>query len=111
VSLRDYINIALSDLIVKVFFTTYKSRKFIPREEPLLSTYMCRFSGANLLSNYYILKATYYTYIKEVNKTTKDAFEEHLLLLELLYSYYIQGPLKLVNPKLCGFSSFKTHYN
>jgi hypothetical protein len=56
VSSGGYTNIVLSDLIVEVFSTMYKSSKFIPRKEPLLSTYICRFSSADLLLNIMYLK-------------------------------------------------------
>jgi hypothetical protein len=89
VSSGDYIDIVLLDLIVEVFSAIYKSSKFIPGEEPLLSTYTCRFSGADLSSNYYIPEAVYTAHTKEVNKIAKEAFESYLLPLELLYSYYV----------------------
>jgi hypothetical protein len=108
VSSGGYTDVALSDLMVEVFSAAHKSGKFIPREEPLLGTYTCRFSGADLSFNYHALEAAHCAHAKEVNRTVKEAFEEHLSSLELPCSYYVQGPLKLVNPKLCGFSSFKT---
>jgi hypothetical protein len=108
VSSGGYTDTVLSNLIVEVFSTTYKSSKFIPGEEPLLSTNIYCFSWADLPSNYYTLKAAHYTYAKQVNKTAKEAFKEYLLPLELVYLYYIQGPLKPVNPTLYRFSSFKT---
>jgi hypothetical protein len=109
VSLGGYTDAALSDLMVKVFSAMHKSGKFIPGEEPLLSTYMCRFSETDLLSNYHAPEAAHAAHTKEVNKITKEAFESHLLPLESPCLYYAQGPLKLVSPKLCGYSSFKTH--
>lgn len=111
ISSRGYTNAALSNLMVKVFFAAHKFNKFIPGKEPLLGTYTCRFSGVDLSSNYYAPKAAHCAYAKEVNKAAKEAFEEHLSPFELLCSYYAQGLLKLVNPKLCGFSSFKTRRN
>jgi hypothetical protein len=108
VSSGGYTDAVLSDLMVKVFSAAHKSGKFIPGEEPLLGTYTCRFCGADLSSNSHAPEAAHCAHAKEVNKTAKEAFEEHLLPLELPCSYYAQGPLKLVNPKLCGFSSFKT---
>jgi hypothetical protein len=111
VSSGGYIDVTLSDLIVKVFSTMYKSSKFILEEEPLLSTYTCRFSRANLSFNYHTLEVAHYAYIKEVNKITKEAFKEHRSPLELPCSYYVQGPFKLVNPKLYRFSSFKTRHD
>jgi len=108
VSSGGYTDVALSDLMVEVFSAVHKSGKFIPREEPLLGTYTCRFSGADLSSNYYAAEAAHSAYTKEVNQKTKESFESHLLPLESLCSYYTQGPLKCANPKLCGYSSFKT---
>jgi hypothetical protein len=111
VSSGGYTDAALSDLMAEVFSATHKSGKFILGEEPLLGTYTCRFSGADLSSNYHAPEAAHCAHAKEVNKIAKETFEEHLLPLELLCSYYAQGPLKLVNPKLCRFSSFKTRRN
>jgi hypothetical protein len=108
VSSGGYTDAALSDLMVEVFSAVHKSGKFIPGEEPLLGTYMCRFSRADLSSNYHAPEAAHSAHAREVNKIAKDAFESHLLPLELPCSYHAQGPLKLVNPKLCGYSSFKT---
>jgi hypothetical protein len=108
VSSGGYTDAALSDLMVEVFSAAHKSGKFIPGEEPLLGTYTCRFSGADLSSNYHAPEAAHSAHAKEVNQIAKEAFESHLLPLESPCSYYAQGPLKLVNPKLCGYSSFKT---
>jgi hypothetical protein len=109
ISSGDYINIILLDLIVKIFFIMYKSNKFIFKEESLFDIYIYHFSKADLSSNYYIPKAIYTAYIKEVNKIMKKAFKNYLLLLELLYSYYTQGLFKLISPKLYRYSSFKTY--
>jgi len=111
VSSGGYTDAALSDLIVEVFSAAHKSGKFIPGEEPLLGTYMCRFSGTDLSSNYHAPEAAHSAHAKEVNKIAKEAFESYLLPLESPCSYHAQGPLKLVNPKLCGHSSFKTRRN
>ena len=89
ISLGGYTDIALSDLIVEIFFAAYKSSKFIPREEPLLDIYTCYFSRANLSSNYYTPEAIYAAYTKEINKITKEVFKSYLLPLELPCSYYI----------------------
>lgn len=108
VSSGGYTDAALSDLMVEVFSAAHKSGKFIPGEEPLLGTYTCRFSGADLSSNYHAPEAAHAAHAKKVNKIAKEAFESHLLPIESPCSYYAQGPLKLVSPKLCGYSSFKT---
>lgn len=108
VSLGGYTDAALSNLMVEVFSAAHKSGKFIPGEEPLLGSYTCRFSGADLSSNYHAPEAAHCAHARGVNKAAKEVFEEHLSPLELPCSYYAQGPLKLANPKLCGFSSFKT---
>lgn len=107
VSSKGYTNAALSDLMVKVFSAAHKSGKFIPGKEPLLGTYICCFSRANLSSNYHAPEAAYSAHAKEVNKIAKNAFESHLLPFKLLCLYYAQGPLKLVNPKLCKYLLFK----
>lgn len=78
VGLLATLNTALPDLMVKVFYAAQKSGKFIPGEEPLLGTYMCRFSGADLSSNYHVPGAAHSAYVKEIN--TRQAFESHLLL-------------------------------
>jgi hypothetical protein len=62
ISSSNLINVALSNVIIKVFSATYKTGKYIPREEPLLSTFIYRFSGVNLLLDYYLLETAYSTY-------------------------------------------------
>ena len=38
---------ALSDLMVEVFSSAHRSGRFIPKEEPLLGTYTCRFPAVS----------------------------------------------------------------
>jgi hypothetical protein len=111
VSSGGYTDAVLSDLMVEVFSAVHKSGKFIPGEEPLLSTYMCCFSGADLSSNRHAPEAAHAAHAKEVNKVAKEAFEGHLLPLDVPCSYYAQGPLKTTSPKLCGYSSCKTRHD
>lgn len=108
VSLGGYTDAALSDLMVEVFSAAHKSGKFITGEEPLLGTYTCRFTGADLSTDQHASEAAHSAHAKVLNQAAKDAFERHLLPLDLPCSYYAQGPLKLTNPKLCGSDSFKT---
>jgi hypothetical protein len=105
VSSGVYTDAALSDLMVEVFSAAHKSGKFIPGEEPLPGTYTCRFSGVDLSSNYHAPEAAHSAHSRKVQKAAKEAFEEHFLPLELPCSYYAQGPLKLVNSKVCWFAS------
>jgi len=108
VSLGGYSDAALSNLMVEIFSAAHKSGKFIPGEEPLSGTYTCRFSGADLSTDQHASEAAHSAHAKVLNQAAKEAFEQHLLPLDLPCSYYAQGPLKLTNPKLCGFNSFKT---
>ena len=106
VSSGGYTDTALSDLMVEVFSAAHKSGKFITGEEPMPGTYACRFSGVDLSSNNHAPEAAHSSHSEMVQKAARDAFEENLLPLDSPCSYYAQGPLKLANPKLCGFTSF-----
>lgn len=111
VNAGGYTDAALSSLMVEVFSAAHRSGRFIPGEEPLLGTYTCRFSGVDLSTNQHAPEAAHSAHAKVLNQVAKKAFEQHLLPLDLPCSYYAQGPLKLTNPKLCGFDSFKTRRN
>jgi hypothetical protein len=101
-------NTALSDIIVEVFFITYKTRKYILGEESLLGTSICRFSGIDLLSDYHLPETTHFAHIVVIQCAIKESFEKHLLPLNVPYIYYSQGLTKKQNPKLYGWARSKT---
>lgn len=108
VNVGGYTDAALANLMVEVFSAAHKSGRFIPGEEPRLGTYTCRFSGVDLSTNQHAPEAAHSAHAKALNQVAREAFERHLLPLDVPCSYYAQGPLKLTNPKLCGFDSFTT---
>jgi len=101
---------ALSHLMVEAFSATHRSGKYIPGEEPLLGTSTCRFSGVDLSSDWHSPETAHAAHSREVQNAAKEAFEEHLLPLDMPCKYHSQGPTKKKNPRLCGFARFKTRY-
>jgi hypothetical protein len=99
---------ALSDVMVEVFSATHRPGKCIPGEEPLLGTSICRFSSVDLSSNYHSPKAAHSAHAAAVRHAAEEAFEKHLLPLDVPCAHHSQGPTKKQNPKLCGWARSKT---
>jgi hypothetical protein len=99
---------ALSDIMVEVFSATHRSGKYIPGEEPVLGTSVCRFSGVDLSLDWHSPEAAHSAHATVVRNAAKEAFEKHLLPLDVPCAYYSQGPTKKKNPTLCQYSDFKT---
>ena len=101
-----YTDKALSDLMVEIFSSLHRSGYFIPGEEPPLGTYTCRFSGVDLSSDWNAPETAHCAHTREVKKAADEAFEGHLLPVEMPCSFYAPGIAR--SPKLCGFSAYKT---
>jgi hypothetical protein len=98
----------LSNIMVEVFSATHRTGKYIPGEEPVLGTTICRFSGVDLSSDWHSPETAHAAHAAVLQNAAKEAFEKHLLPLGTPCTYHSQGPTKKKNPKLCGFNDFKT---
>ncbi|KAF4636083.1 hypothetical protein G7Y89_g2010 [Cudoniella acicularis] len=99
---------ALSDIMVEVFSATHRSGKYIPGEEPVLGTSICRFSGVDLSLDWHAPETAHSAHATVLRHAANEAFEKHLLPLDVPCTYYSQGPTKRKNPKLCQYNKFKT---
>ncbi|PMD28588.1 hypothetical protein NA56DRAFT_696366 [Hyaloscypha hepaticicola] len=81
---------------------------WLPGEEPHLGTSICRFSGVDLSLDYHSPEATHSAHAAAVRHPAEEAFEKHLLPLDVPCTYHSQGPTKKQNPKLCGWTRSKT---
>lgn len=79
---------ALSDITVKVFSVTHRTGKYIPGEEPLFGTFICRFSGVDLSLDHYSPETAYSAHAAVVRRAAEEAFEKHLLPLDVNCTYH-----------------------
>jgi hypothetical protein len=94
--------------MVEVFSAAHRTGKYIPGEEPLLSTSICRFYGVDLLLDYHSPETAHSAHAAVVRRAAEEAFEKHLLPLDVPCTYHSQGPTKKQNPKLCRWARSKT---
>ncbi|KAH8747116.1 hypothetical protein F5882DRAFT_312058, partial [Hyaloscypha sp. PMI_1271] len=100
----------LSQIMVEVFSATHNPGKYIPGEEPLLGTSICRFSGLDLSSDTHSPETVHRAHLKVLQRSPNDLFNSHLLPLDTPCTYYSQGPTKKKSPKLCGYYTINTRY-
>jgi hypothetical protein len=99
---------ALSDIMVEVFSATHRSGKYIPGEETVLGTSICRFSTVDLSLDWHAPEAAHSSHATVLRNAANEAFEKHPLPLDVPCTYYSQGPTKKKNPKLCQYNNCKT---
>jgi hypothetical protein len=101
-------DVVLSQIMVEVFSATHQPGKYIPGEEPVLGTSICRFSGIDLSSDTHSPETVHRAHFMVLQKAANALFDNHLLPLDTPCTYQSQGPTKKKNPKLCGFNKIKT---
>lgn len=78
----------LSDVMVEIFSATHRTGRYIPGEEPLLGTSICHFSGADLSLDSHSPETAHSAHAAVVRRAAEEAFEKHLLPLDVPCTYY-----------------------
>jgi hypothetical protein len=98
---------ALAELMVEVFSAAHRTGRYIPGDEPLLGTSICRFSAVDLSLDNRAPETAHRAHAKALQRAANEAFENHLLPLDRPCPCYSRAGRRS-ELKRCEFGPFRT---